>query len=551
MLLGTPSRRVAGTRRLCHLTAWRLGDLGDQITRLLARLEHRGDDLSDEVRRLSEDWLDVAEINWMTVYENRPEVTVRRDHNSAASWLRAKKVLVLGCGALGAPIAEHCVRAGVKSLMLVDSGLIDPGILVRQPYSDADIGFNKARMLAKRLRAIHPERSVEADRGDAVTSLIAKSLRPEEFDLVIDATADVSVRTTLEDLGASNRASWPPLVTPVIGHHAHRGVVCVAQRGATSRGRDILRRLAIHAHSQGGDWSDVADDLFPHPPRSEMFFPEPGCSAPTFMGSAIQTAGLAAMLLWAAVAELGNDPAADPMIAVAVRLPGADTKGGATSRASWPNDLALQDKSARFEVRLSQRAVTQMRTETRHGSRIRGARVETGGMLLGSVDEATRCVYVDIATAPTPDSVLTTESFDFGTDGSDDVIQHHRQRTHDRCQFAGMWHTHPFGPASPSRRDEVGMAGIVADGTAKWNLMLILGGPEASWRRWCDEGELPEVYVRMVDDGGAGTQVTDSPQTRRVTQVFAGEFSYLPSVNKEGKPTWWQRLRRSRGGDER
>src|SRR6202040_1783133 len=81
--------------------------------------------------------------------------------------------------------------------------------------------------------------------------------------------------------------------------------------------------------------------------------------------------------------------------------------------------------------------------------------------------------------------------------------QHHRQRAHDRGNFVGMWHTHPFGAASPSTRDEVGMAGVVADGTTKWNLMLILGGTGLRWRRWLRDGVLPDVYARAVDSPDA------------------------------------------------
>ena len=76
----------------------------------------------------------------MKVYENRPEVTRRRDDNTASTWLQDKRVLILGCGALGAPIAEHCVRAGVTALTVADYGSVSPGILVRQPFADADIG---------------------------------------------------------------------------------------------------------------------------------------------------------------------------------------------------------------------------------------------------------------------------------------------------------------------------------------------------------------------------------------------------------------------------
>ena len=544
LLLGTPSRRLTGTARLCHLTAWRLGDLGDQIARLLASVENRDDDLSDEIRGLAEDWLEVAEINWMDVHENRAEVTVRRDHTSASSWLTGKDVLVLGCGALGAPMAEHCLRAGVRSLTVVDNGTVDPGILVRQPYTDADIGFNKARILAKRLRAIYPNVAVTPDRGDVVTAVVGKTLRPEDFDLVIDATADVAVRTALEATRASKRPDWPPLITPIIGHDAQRGIVAVSRRGSVGSGRDILRRLAIHAHTQGGEWRDIADDLFPHPPRTEMFFPEPGCSEPTFTGSAMQTEGLAAMLLWAAIVELANDEAIDPMAAIAVRLPGADTLSPPSSRITWPNDELLADRSGSFEIRLSQRALGQMRTEARRGARVRPDTVETGGMLLGAVDEAAQCIYVDSATGPSPDSVLTSQSFDFGTEGSREVIHHHRQRAHDRCNFVGMWHTHPFGAASPSMRDEVGMARVVADGTTKWNLMLILGGPEARWRRWLHDGELPDVYARVVDNGDAADERRGAQQSSAPIPglSFAGGYEYPLSCNVITKRTLWQRL---------
>jgi integrative and conjugative element protein (TIGR02256 family) len=549
LLLGTPSRRLDGTTRLGHLTAWRLGDLGDRITRLLARVEDRENQLSDEVRELALGWLEHADINWMDVYENRPEVTVRRDHLSAASWLTGKEVLVLGCGALGAPMAEHCIRAGAQSLTVADIGTVDPGILVRQPYIDADIGFNKARILAKRLRGIYPNVPVTAERGDVVTALVEKTLRPEEFDLVIDATADVAVRTALEAARAPSRSVWPPLITTIIGHDAQRGLVAISRSGSVGAGRDILRRLAVHAHAQGGEWRDIADDIFPHPPRTEMFFPEPGCSAPTFTGSAIQTAGLAAMLLWSAIVELANDEAVDPMAATAVRLPGAECTSS-SSHITWPNDEVIADRSGRFEVRLSQRALSQMRTEARRGVRVRAEDVETGGMLLGAVDEAVQCVYVDIATGPSRDSVLTSQSFDFGTEGSNALIQHHRQRTHDRSNFVGMWHTHPFGAASPSTRDEVGMAGLVADGATKWNLMLILGGTEARWQRWLRDGVLPDLYARVIENTDAADNQPGGPPNSTATPEpsFAGGYEYPGTAHDIAKHRWWRRLLRPWAG---
>ena len=53
----------------------------------------------------------------------------------------------------------------------------------------------------------------------------------------------------------------------------------------TASGFDILRRLAIEVRgAAANNWSDIAEDFFPDPPRTNLFFPEPGCSAPTFTG---------------------------------------------------------------------------------------------------------------------------------------------------------------------------------------------------------------------------------------------------------------------------
>jgi hypothetical protein len=142
----------------------------------------------------------------------------------------------------------------------------------------------------------------------------------------------------------------------------------------------------------------------------------------------------------------GGSGVARLLLSSGVEVSGSDAVGSASVnllRELGARACSSDKRPWRFEVHVSQRAIAQMRTETRHGRRLRGARVETGGMLLGSVDEAARCVYVDIATGPSPDSVLTAQSFDFGTDGSDEAIQHYRQRTHDRCHFVGIWHTHP------------------------------------------------------------------------------------------------------------
>nr|WP_143546940.1 ThiF family adenylyltransferase [Rhodococcus sp. 06-418-1B] len=549
LILGAPSRRVAGTTKLAHLASWRFDDLGSRITSLLSRARlGKSVEIKDEVLALTHDWIDFAETKWMKVHENRPEVTRRRDDNTASTWLRGKRVLILGCGALGAPIAEQCVRAGVEALTVADNGSVSPGILLRQPFTDADIGRPKATVLAERLTNIRRDLTVKHVFGNVVSKFLRPNVDPPAFDLVVDATADIGARTALEYARASRRDDWPPVVTALFGHQATRGLVTLSLPGATGAGHDILRRTAIESRSAAhSTWSDVADDFFPDPPRTDMFFPEPGCSAPTFVGSSVQVNALAATLFWEALNILNStSPAAEvsAMSCTVVRLPGTTPTRAATDRLNWSNDVTVPDQDGAYEIRISQRAITEIRAEARRGARLRGDRVETGGMVLGAFDDATRTVHIDVATGPPPDSDLSELYFGHGVQGSMEALKYNRRNTGDLIGFAGMWHTHPFGRAFPSEIDKAGMASLVSpDGTGRRALMLILGGP-ITWQSWRDHGEsLPDIYAHVVSrrqSTSGGPPVTQpSPP---VTKYFRGGYGYAPA---EGPPAnYWLRLLR-------
>lgn len=543
VMLGTPARRVEGSRRLAHITAWNFDDMGAEIMDLLRRVKRLGrEELTAEGEALANSWIDSAEVRWMVIHEDRPEVTNRRDANTPAAWLRGKKVLVLGCGALGAPIAEHCVRAGVAALTVVDNGVVKPGILIRQPYRDFDIGYYKAQRLAGRLNGMRSDLTVKSRVCDVIGMFTGEHQVPE-YDLVIDATADVGVRAAIESARAGAREQWPPVITGLFGHDALRALGIVSRPGATGSAHDILRRIAIvaHANKDSGLVGDVAEDFFPDPPRTEMFVPEPGCSSPTFTGSGMQTTALASCVFWAAIRELADPQREDPMVGVAIALPGAGSAGAGEHWWRWSNDQVIADGG--YEVRISAAAVTEMRAETRRGARTRGERIETGGMLLGAFDEAVGCVYIDTAAGPSPDSLLSALYFAHGTHGTQELVAHHRKRSINRVGFVGMWHTHPYGPARPSPTDEAGMGWIVSPfGTGRRALMLILGGKEETWDRWRDDGQMPNVYVRVVErDDQVNRLASMGPvRTVAVDGGLPGGF-YQPVGAGQHGPSWWRR----------
>jgi len=560
LVVGTPSRGIVGSsERLTHLAVWRLPPLGERIASLaqyqysthtqLARMGR-------EVMEIGRNWLDSARTAWARVYEARPEIVTRRDAATAASWLVGRTVLVLGAGALGAPIAEACVRGGARKVLVADRGVVHPGILVRQPYHDADIGRPKADVLAERLRLIRPDVEVEPWCCDIATTLLDEQQPPPGVDLVIDATADRTVRTVLEQCRAVNRGDWPAVATVLIGHDATRGIATVSHPGASGGGADILRRLGLAARTDITTFGDVVADFFPDPAPNTLFQPEPGCSDVTFVGSAADVTGLAGQLLTGVLTALNDPNEGAAMVAVITRMPAGPADSVPTGVwLRWPNDIVLPSADGRHEIRLAAAAVAEMRAEARRGVRLRGPRVETGGSLLGGFDDAAGVIWVDEATGPPPDSLLSEVHFQHGTRGVEELIAARRTATARVTAFVGIWHTHPCGKAAPSDTDEEGMRNLVLP-IAKAPpraLLLIAGGPER-WGPWLAGRSAPDWYARVVERTDSDRPPLPAPSGPAATCADVrwwpgGYGTESPKENQRAHGTrgpWWRRWRRAR-----
>jgi len=123
--------------------------------------------------------------------------TLARDHQlGPLRGRRAKRVLLLGCGSLGAPVAELLARAGAGTLHLLDKELFGPENCVRHLLGASDIGNSKAGALAKRLRQLVPGINVKAYQALA-TDWVRQVCKPGVYDLVVDCTGESAVRVML------------------------------------------------------------------------------------------------------------------------------------------------------------------------------------------------------------------------------------------------------------------------------------------------------------------------------------------------------------------
>lgn len=107
---------------------------------------------------------------------------------------RAKRLLLLGAGSLGSPLAVAIARAGIGTLDIVDKEIFDAENVARHHLGMRACDRWKADELAAQLRADVPGLEVVPYHEDAVT-WCRKHCRPEQYDLIVECTAESTVRS--------------------------------------------------------------------------------------------------------------------------------------------------------------------------------------------------------------------------------------------------------------------------------------------------------------------------------------------------------------------
>lgn len=123
--------------------------------------------------------------------------------------LLKSRVMLVGCGALGASHAEMLARAGVGTLRIVDRDFVEYTNLQRQTLfreSDADERLPKAIAAKNRIREINSEIEVEAIVADINNSNIESLI--DGCDLVIDGSDNFQVRYLVNDACIKHKKTW-------------------------------------------------------------------------------------------------------------------------------------------------------------------------------------------------------------------------------------------------------------------------------------------------------------------------------------------------------
>ena len=115
--------------------------------------------------------------------------------------LKAAKVLIVGVGGLGSPIALYLAGAGVGTLGLVDDDEVSISNLQRQVlYTEDELGDFKAVCAAMRLTALNSEITVNSCPG-RLSKENAQALI-SDYDIVVDGCDNFATRYLINDVCA-------------------------------------------------------------------------------------------------------------------------------------------------------------------------------------------------------------------------------------------------------------------------------------------------------------------------------------------------------------
>jgi hypothetical protein len=122
-----------------------------------------------------------------------------RDHPSSYALVKNRKVMIIGCGAIGAAVARLLAQAGVGEQIFIDGDSLTTANISRHPLGTLHVGFNKASALLEHLRREYPHLTFEHAVRRRFESLTTKDLEKlAGADLIISAGIDFDGESALD-----------------------------------------------------------------------------------------------------------------------------------------------------------------------------------------------------------------------------------------------------------------------------------------------------------------------------------------------------------------
>ncbi len=114
------------------------------------------------------------------------------------------KVLIIGMGGLGCPVAEFLTRSGIGTLGIVDYDIVSASNIHRQSlYDERDLNKLKIKVAQKKLKNINPKTKINAFAIKFNNTNADKIIK--NYDYIVDGTDNFKSKFLINDLSLKNK----------------------------------------------------------------------------------------------------------------------------------------------------------------------------------------------------------------------------------------------------------------------------------------------------------------------------------------------------------
>lgn len=342
-----------------------------------------------------------------------------------------RRMVMIGAGSLGGALAETLAREGQFRWTLVDDDLLLPHNLVRHTLIRQAVGHPKVAAVGRRLASIRNDVEVEGLPANVLTPAHREELdkRLDTADLIFDASASIAVSRWLSDRAGDARRLCA-FFTP----DGRSAILMVESLDRSVTLRDIE--------------TNFLREVLTNPDLTELYRPAQqvrytgACRAATN-----QIAASTVAMLTGLIAD--SVPRALSASSGFLRIWRKRDDGGIDCITRVPEIVRMSSEG--WTVSIARSLLDDL-------ARQRDAKLpaETGGSLMGVIDQDARHVMVVDSLPPPPDSKGTSHGFERGRRGLKRSIEMAQARSGNQVRYIGEWHSHPTGASAEPSRIDVG-----------------------------------------------------------------------------------------------
>lgn len=343
------------------------------------------------------------------------------------------KCTLMGVGALGGSMAELASKSGWGTWTFIDPDIVKAHNIMRHISKNCHIGHFKAEVVKKIVERNYQDGHYVADAlNDSATNFSNEKVMTalNSSSLIIDATTTLEVPREISQVDEVSR-SVSVFITP-----SGRDAVLLFEDDSRNIRLDALEPQYYRAIIDS-EWGSQ------HLAGNQgSFSVGAGCRDMTAVIS-YESIQLAAAILTKQVRLHQSIP--DPRITV---WTGSDVDSSFIAQ-EVPVSSTIKEKSDGWTVVFDQHIKKQLKE-----MRLDHLPKETGGIIIGYIDQKLKTIYVvDVLPAPY-DSKADYSGFTRGIAGLDDALTEIAKRTANIVGYVGEWHSHPkSSSAKPSSLD--------------------------------------------------------------------------------------------------